>query len=367
MRWIFWFAVRGKLSLYRNANINLIVKIVLIIFVILFIYYFRYTPSCLIRKFYDYKINKNIKTGEYIKAENLYKKKLFFSTDIFSKSNTVQELLKFYLKQRLYSDAEKIFINQVETNTYFPLYNCGNGNRELDLADTYNAMAIMYLNTGKHQKALEYTNMALQIFDIHKKESKIAEKFIKSYEILGLIYLSTDNSKKVKYCIEKIKHYADAMNNNEIAFYAYYNLYMLYCKHIKDYKNAEIFAKKMYTIIPNTVLPYPAQSQMVLQINHILYINKNLADIYFAQRNYADAKRMYENIYKLDSEVNGEYAPNTVCDSYYLLTLYKKIGNNELYERYLTQIKNKIKNIFVLRRVDNNNFESTMDKFCNIY
>lgn len=344
-----------------------IVIIVLIIILIFLGYHYRYTPFFYIQKFYEYRISKSIKAGKFIKAEQLYKNKLFFCITVFSKELTINEMIRFYINQRMYTKAEELYSIKLNNNMFHPIYGCSNGANKLDLGDLYNSIAILYLNMGEYNKAEKYVNKSLDIFKNWKEQSNILDKFVKSYETLSLIHTATQDYQKAKEYSKKIKYYAQQADKGEELFFSYYNAEIHYYNAIKDYNNAEIYTKKMYSAIPSTLLPLPFQSQVNNQNNYIIYINSNLGKFYYLQNKYTDAERIFSIAYKISNELYGEFHPDTFCNGFYLSYTYKKENKNELYKYYLKKTKQNAKNYKVLNNAIGKNFETNIKDFCNIY
>ena len=345
---------------------KLVIAMIIIIFIALG-YHFRYTALSCMQNFYQYRINRSIQKGNFTETERLYKQKLILPSDDLAKADTVQNLLKFCIQQRMYTDAEILFKKQIKSKKYYPLNNYGNGNRKLDLADTYNSMAFLYLNLKQYKNASEYANKALNIATNYKGKSHIFEKYIKSYEILCLESLAKQDYKKAQKYLQQIKYYAYRTDNGEEPFFNYYNTNMQYYKSTGEYDKAEAYAKRMYAAIPNTILPFPFQSQITKQNNYIIFINNNLGEIYYLQGKYKDAIRMFSIAYKISNEMNGQFHVDTICSNYHLLKTYKQLKLDELYANHLKTIKQSIRGYKILENTHDYNFEINMENFCDIY
>lgn len=324
-------------------------------------------------KFYSYKINKYTEEADFLKAETFLQKKLKLAQkDKYFYETTRNDLIRFYFKQRLYTEAKKLLIQQMSIGIYSTVYGTSLfADKELAIGDAYSSLALLSFYEKQYDSAKKYENIAL---DNYKQRSGYKEplfEIITSYRILCLSYLKENNYKKAAECLEKIKFYSKMnsieQKNGEEAFFTYYNVAADYYIAIKDYKNARLYANKMYTAIPLAVLPEPVQTQTNIHNEFIPFINEKMGEIYYFEQRYEDAKRMYEMAYRIYKETKGEYSPNTACAAYHLSNMYKQNGNIELHKKYLYQVKDSIKHFRALKNTNDANFTTNMNSFCNYY
>lgn len=351
-------------------NKKLIVTISIIV-LILIGYYFRYTPFFYIQKFYDYRINKCIKTGKFLDAEKLYGKKLHFCLSTYDKEMTIKSFIRFCVNQRIYLKAEELYLLKLNSNMFHSVYGSSNIGLELNKANIYNEMSGLYINMNNFKKADELSNKALQEIKNSKTTDKsiLGEKLNITYKNLGYINLKSGNLTKAKKYFDMIKktsiEYGMYQQNGEEALFDYYAALMLYYFKIKDYNNAEGYAKKLYISTPKTVLP--EDTEWLLQSRYLIFINQNLGKIYYAQRRYKDSERAFSISYKISNELNGEYSPDTVCNAYYLDTTYKAQNRNRLHQQFIKKTKQNIKNFKTMQNTNPENFEKDMDRFCEFW
>jgi len=348
--------------------------IILVILSIFMFYNFLKYQKFYLGKIYDIRIKQAEKSGDYIKAENFYKKKIFLTDDFFSKERALNELIRFYIDQKLYNEALKLYLEEkLKTPPYlsFPIYECKSFIQEINLVTMYNEIAYLYIKTNNIEKAETYANKANHILrTIDKKYDYITgKKLIETYKNFVYIELKQNNYTEAKKYLDEIKKILTSHHivkkEGQSAFFDYYDALYCYYMYKKDYSSAKSYVEKLFFSTSSTNLPLEIVSEINSQSRYLIYFNKNLGEIYYKTKEYVDAQRHYEIAYNLSNELNGKYQSDTICAKYQLFKIYKKQNRQEISKRYIDEIKNETRGNKILKDINNDNFEKELDNFCN--
>lgn len=366
----------------KNKIKKRIIFSMLFLILILFIWLVSTNLNSFISNFYDSRANYYISKGNYKKVEALYKKKLsmqekFFNNDYFALSASIANLINFYCEQRDYENAEKIYLKYLTSsdplilsNGFYALLSI-----DLDKAVIYNSLANIYLNKKDYSKSEYYYNKAINIAINAKSKKGISQNKIsntintelaKYYNNLGKLKVKQKKYKEAKKYFDTsiqltkrtrlYKVYGEAS-----LFQVYYEL-SLYYKSLGDYNKAEKYAEKLFALIP--IMELPIKSFVNYQAYYMSLIANNLGLIYQKQKKYIDAKVLFKNALKLDTELKGQYNADVICDNYNLANLYAEIKDPKNYTLLLNKILFNSKSFLNLENMDLKNINKKMNLFC---
>lgn len=362
-------------KIFKNKKFLIGLSLILSFFVII-------NLNSIISNLYEIGTNYYTSKGDYQKVETLLKQELllqgkFFKKDYFTLSSTIQKLINFYCNQREYEKAEKLYLKYLTSsdplilsNGFYALLSV-----DLDKASIYNNLANIYLNKKDYSKSEYYYNKAINIATNAKSKKGIPKNEIsntintelaKYYNNLGKLKVKQkeykeakkyfDTSIKLTKKIRLYKAYGEAS-----LFQVYYEL-SLYYKSIGDYNNAEKYAEKLFTLVP--IIELPIKSFVNYQAYYMSLINNNLGLIYQKQRKYTDAKNLFQNALKLDTELKGQYSADVICDNYNLANLYAETKDHKNYTRLLNKVLFNSKNFLNLENMDSKSINKKMSLFC---
>lgn len=352
---------------------KILISTSVILIVIVFGYFYRYSEYY-INKIYDYKIEEAKKVGNYIKAEEFYKKKVTFTDDYFSKEIALNNLILFYIDQKLYESALEVYLKekmQMPAYLISPVYGCKNFTEELNLIDIYCEIAFLYLQIDDNKKAEEYANKAIGILKNLDKgcDSSVGKKIVHNYKIFAYIEIKKNNLSSAKKYLDKIKEILISYNvvkkEGQSAYSDYYEVLYYYYINKKEYNEAKLCIEKLFSLSSATYLPLDFVSELNSQVNYLIHFNKDMGEIYCKQKEYIDAQRHYEISYNLSNELNGKYHPDTICSKYRLIEVFEKQNKQEIAKRYADEIKNETKGFRLLKNMNDNNFEEKLNSFCS--
>lgn len=351
---------------YKKVFITILIISLLIIFSFTLKNY-----EGIIKSIHNYKIKQAINSGDFIKAEKFYKRNNSFAQDKISKQFVMNDFIKFYTTQKLYNHAINLYLEKINSGIYCPTSNCGLFTKiESDKAATYNEISFLYFKTGNFRKAEEYIDKAINSLNKLPEKNMDIKNLSASYNLLAYIEINKGNFLKAKEYLNKtatmlLINDDTVKQEKEILLINYYKTLISYYKAKNNYKEAKIYAEKLFSLTPATDLAPDLSSELYTQGEYLIDFNKILGDIYYETKEYTVAQRHYKISYNLSNELNGQYHPDTICSKCYLTKIYKNNNREELSKRYINEIKNEVKGYKLLKDINNDNFEKELSNFCN--
>ncbi len=258
-------------------------------------------------------------TGEYKKAEGLFKKAMLIREKILRKEHpdtatSYNNLAGIYDSQGKYKEAEELYKKALLIREKV----LGEGHP--DTAASYNNLALFYKNQGKYKEAEE----------LYKKALLIREKVLggehpntaASYNNLAGVYDSQGKYKEAEELYKKALLIREKVLGGEHPNTAasYNNLAGVYDSQ-GEYKEAEELYKKAMLIRekvlggehPDTATSY-----------------NNLAVVYKSQGKYKEAEELYKKAMLIREKVLGEEHPNTATSYNNLAGVYAHQGKYKI-------------------------------------
>lgn len=357
-------------------------KNILFILLIIIIYLFIINNKLVVNSIFDVYgdlIENNLRDGKYIEAEHLYLNeiKLYNQFRLFNEyqlnyDKLYTELILFYINQRMYDKAEFFLLEKIK-NPYSSKtikdISFIKPDSEINFMSALNDLAeiALYNNLDKVSYYINgsryYMSKIENINDI-----SIVEENARSFSILGLKSLKSNDSKNAKLYFNKarnilVKNKQYENIGDEFLFDYYYNL-SLYYQNKKDYSKALFYGEKMYSSIPSYPLPVASESAYYSQ--YLSLINKNIGNIYIKQKNFKSAKNLFLKSYLLDKENYGEYSSQVLCDTYNLSKLYKLTNDEYRTKLYSEKTVDLAQKFIILQNINIKNMENKMEQFCNV-
>jgi len=208
---------------------------------------------------------KEIRTENFVKAENIYKDILKKSSNNFEANLNLGTL---YARQSKFHEAVKYLEVAISQNSKVP--------------QIYNNLGLIYTHLDKNEKAIEVFNKVIKL----NSASSV------TYCHLGIAYT---NLSKVIEAEESYKKSLELDPKNALSLYNYGTLF----KRLNDPKNAEKYLTKAISISPNNFPPY-----------------NNLMEVY-------DKSNQNEKLKKLIDDAKSKFKNNTSINLFDAKLLFK--------------------------------------------
>ena len=208
---------------------------------------------------------KEIRTENFVKAENIYKDILKKSSNNFEANLNLGTL---YARQSKFHEAVKYLEVAISQNSKVP--------------QIYNNLGLIYTHLDKNEKAIEVFNKVIKL----NSASSV------TYCHLGIAYT---NLSKVIEAEESYKKSLELDPKNVLSLYNYGTLF----KRLNDPKNAEKYLTKAISISPNNFPPY-----------------NNLMEVY-------DKSNQNEKLKKLIDDAKSKFKNNTSINLFDAKLLFK--------------------------------------------
>ena len=208
---------------------------------------------------------KEIRTENFVKAENIYKDILKKSSNNFEANLNLGTL---YARQSKFHEAVKYLEVAISQNSKVP--------------QIYNNLGLIYTHLDKNEKAIEVFNKVIKL----NSASSV------TYCHLGIAYT---NLSKVIEAEESYKKSLELDPKNALSLYNYGTLF----KRLNDPKNAEKYLTKAISISPNNFPPY-----------------NNLMEVY-------DKSNQNEKLKKLINDAKSKFKNNTSINLFDAKLLFK--------------------------------------------
>ncbi len=208
---------------------------------------------------------KEIRTENFVKAENIYKDILKKSSNNFEANLNLGTL---YARQSKFHEAVKYLEVAISQNSKVP--------------QIYNNLGLIYTHLDKNEKAIEVFNKVIKL----NSASSV------TYCHLGIAYT---NLSKVIEAEESYKKSLELDPKNVLSLYNYGTLF----KRLNDPKNAEKYLTKAISISPNNFPPY-----------------NNLMEVY-------DKSNQNEKLKKLINDAKSKFKNNTSINLFDAKLLFK--------------------------------------------
>ena len=208
---------------------------------------------------------KEIRTENFVKAENIYKDILKKSSNNFEANLNLGTL---YARQSKFHEAVKYLEVAISQNSKVP--------------QIYNNLGLIYTHLDKNEKAIEVFNKVIKL----NSASSV------TYCHLGIAYT---NLSKVIEAEESYKKSLELDPKNSLSLYNYGTLF----KRLNDPKNAEKYLTKAISISPNNFPPY-----------------NNLMEVY-------DKSNQNEKLKKLINDAKSKFKNNTSINLFDAKLLFK--------------------------------------------
>lgn len=209
------------------------------------------------------------------------------------------------------------------------------GDKDLSVASIYTNMAVFYKNMAKYDKALEYIELATEIFRSCYGENH--PETADCYIVKGGILL--DRAKEFEVALECFNNameiYSDYFNDSHPRLAEVYNkLGKYYSNIVNDFPKSLEYYKKAAYIEENKF--GKEHSSYVISMNNIAYVHSELG-------NYKDAIEHYNNALECAKSVFGENHNKVgdICQN--IAVAYYKTGKVDL----AIEFTDRARNIFI--------------------
>lgn len=352
------------------VNCFIIASLLSLVLMILLRFYFFTTKNI---QNYDYTIAEKLLVANFNNREKYIK---FNHDDLFSRHSAVKRLVKLYISKGDYLKAIDLYEKYISRKEFHLLTNgVSFSNEEINKANVFNDLGYLYEHEGNFKMSEFYYKLANKI---KLRELKIAKNIndsnTKYYEVLlGEGYNNIGKLKLEQKKYEEAKSYFDKSINilsnktpsnpyaQNLLFENAKSLSEYYYK-TKDFISAEIYAKKMFFIIPDNFLP--VDSFIRHQSYYLREANQNMANLLFAKNDYAGAKLFYTKVLRFDEELYGRKSIQVACDYYYLSFIYNKVNNKENYDDSRKTVSTLSQNFINSKKNSPDNHYENMKFYC---
>ena len=261
--------------------------------------------------------NYDVASSLYQKAQGIYRKEAAY----LSLSQTQNKLAECYAKQGKYEAALDLANQNLEVTEQ----HLGKGS--LSEANAFNTIGLVQLNKGRDDLALQSFEKALQIYKGQYPDGKNLQ-VAQIYSNIGLVYWDTDNHDLAKeYQLQALDIRKTLLGDKHVLIGASYNDLGL-IESSSYLRKAQKYYEKALTIY-----------QASYGDNHPKVANAylNLANIYSQEGDYEKALKDFFLSVDIYQAVYGENHPNEGFVYNLIGQTYEGMGNWELAESYQTQ------------------------------
>lgn len=314
--------------------------------------------------FLNLTIAKCLDSMALFKQEEIVLKFNVYTQDLFTRreqnsfprsSKAIKALIRFYNNQNEYEKLIVLYEYYLNRDEYSKLTRSVYYYPEIDKAGVYSDLANIYFMAQQYENAIKYYKKAIELKgSVKALKSGSFEDLAEEYNGLVEVYLALGDIKQATLNLNKSFEIISKHSENVLqTMFSTYCVASKYYLKLGDYKNAEIYATKLFLNIPSDTLPI--KSYMRHQIFYLIIANSQMGDVKFAQKQYKESEKYYKKVRFLTEEYYGKDSQKYVCASLQYLNVLSKIRHDDV---MLNRIENEIlhisKKIMRLNKLENN-------------
>lgn len=323
-------------------------RVILIIFIIVFICMYMFMHTSLLYKIAYYLDEK----GKFSQEEYILNLKLKLSPKNQSlrakmkQSYALKRLIRFYYTQKDYKKIIALYESYIKKGEWSKLARDVLITQNVNEALVYSDLGRFYLLDTQYEKSILYYNKALELISEDYNFDMLSDiyDYAEIYNGLVYVYLAMTDYNNAKKNLDKSFELIKILPVDVLQTRFFTNLAASqYFLETKNYAKSEYYANQLFLTIPSKALPM--KSYIRYQSYYLMIANNQMGKIKYQEQKYKEAEDFQRKELFITQEYYGEKSPKTICSYHTLLNTLKHEPSNIKILSEQDFIMNKISNL----------------------